>query len=69
MIVSKDCFNRGCCAHDDRVDKDGVGVDVFQTAASEDQILAMWRAAEGHALRFARMLESYHGIGEVLDAS
>lgn len=67
MIVEKGCFERGCACYDDRVDK-GVGVDVFQNAASEDQILAMWRASGGHAIRFARMLESYHGIGEVLNA-
>ena len=42
--------------------------DTHSRAASDDQILAMWRAAEGHVLRFARMLESFHGIGEVLDA-
>ena len=36
-------------------------------AASVDQILTMWNAAEGHVVRFARMLESYHGIGEVIE--
>ena len=41
--------------------------DTMQRAATDDQILAMWKASEGHALRFARMLESYHGIGEVLE--
>lgn len=69
MIVSKDCFNRGCCAHDDRVDGPGVGVDVFQKAASNDQLLALWKASEGHALRFARLVESYHGIGEIIEES
>lgn len=43
--------------------------DTMNRAASDDQILAMWRAAEGHVLRFARMLESFHGIGEIVDAS
>lgn len=35
--------------------------------ASVDQILAMWKASEGHVVRFARMLESFHGIGEVIE--
>lgn len=67
MIVEKGCFERGCACYDDRVDE-GVGVDVFQKPANDKQILVMWRLSNGHALRFARLLESYHGIGEVLDA-
>ena len=43
--------------------------DTMHRAASEEQILAMWKASEGHAIRFARMLESFHGIGEIVDAS
>ena len=43
--------------------------DMRNRAATEDQILAMWQACNGHLLRFARMLESFHGIGEILDAS
>lgn len=31
--------------------------------ANDEQILVMWRLSNGHALRFARLLESYHGIG------
>ena len=41
--------------------------DTMQRAASDDQILAMWRASGGHVIRFARMLESYHGIGEIIE--
>lgn len=41
--------------------------DMGNTAATEDQILAMWKAAEGHVIRFARMLESFHGIGEIIE--
>lgn len=36
-------------------------------AATLDQILAMWKASEGHVLRFARMLESFHGIGVIVE--
>ena len=43
--------------------------DMRNRAATEDQILAMWRASAGHVIRFARMLESFHGIGEILDAT
>lgn len=39
---------------------------IVSRAATEDQILAMWKASEGHVLRFARMLESFHGIGEII---
>lgn len=31
--------------------------------ATDEQILIMWQLAQGHTLRFARLLESYHGIG------
>lgn len=31
--------------------------------ATDEQVLVMWQLANGHALRFARLLESYHGIG------
>lgn len=40
--------------------------DMRNRAASEDQIMAMWKASAGHVMRFARMLESFHGIGEVI---
>ena len=42
MIVEKGCFERGCACYDDRVDE-GVGVDVFQKPANDEQILVMWR--------------------------
>ena len=42
-------------------------IDMKNRAATTDQILAMWKASEGHVLRFARMLESFHGIGEVIE--
>lgn len=41
--------------------------DMRNRPATPDQILALWRASEGHVIRFARMLESFHGIGEVID--
>ncbi len=35
--------------------------------ATDEQILVMWRLANGHTVRFARLLESYHGIGGIKD--
>lgn len=29
---------------------------------NEDQILELWRQSGGHTIRFARLLESFHGI-------
>lgn len=41
--------------------------DTRNRAATDEQILAMWKASEGHTIRFARMLESFHGIGEIIE--
>ncbi len=35
--------------------------------ANDEQILVMWQLAKGHVIRFARLLESYHGIGGIKD--
>lgn len=37
--------------------------------ATDEQIMVMWRLANGHTLRFARLLELYHGIGGTEDAN
>lgn len=31
---------------------------------NDEQILALWKESGGHAIRFARLLESFHGIGK-----
>lgn len=36
--------------------------DMNERPLNTDQILEMWRASAGHVIRFARMLESFHGI-------
>lgn len=56
LIATLEQENRQLRARNERLTRES-------RAANDDQILAMWKAAEGHGLRFARMLESYHGIG------
>lgn len=29
---------------------------------NDEQILALWNEAKGHAVRFARLIESFHGV-------
>ena len=29
---------------------------------NEEQILALWKESAGHAIKFARLIESFHGI-------
>lgn len=31
---------------------------------NDDQILALWKESGGHAIKFARLIESFHGIRE-----
>lgn len=38
-------------------------METAQKPATDEQILVLWKLANGHAIRFARLLESYHGIG------
>ena len=61
LIATLEQENRQLRARNERLTRES-------RAANDDQILAMWKAAEGHGLRFARMLESYHGIGEIEEA-
>lgn len=37
-------------------------VDMKQTPLNGDQTLTLWRQSQGHAMRFAALIESYHGI-------
>ena len=37
-----------------------------QRPANESQISVMWQLCNSNPVPFARMLESYHGIGEVV---
>lgn len=37
-------------------------VDMNQTPLNGDQTLTLWRQSSGHAMRFAALIESYHGI-------
>ena len=39
-----------------------------QRPANDSQVDTMWRLCNGNPLPFARMLESYHGIGEAVNA-
>lgn len=59
MIATLEQENRQLRARNERLEKE-------QRAASVEQISAMWRHSDGKPMVFARMLESFHGIGEVL---
>ena len=39
-----------------------------QRPANDSQVDTMWRLCNGNPFPFARMLESYHGIGEAVNA-
>ena len=63
MIATLEQENRQLRARNDRLEAER------HRAASVEQVSAMWRHSDGKPLVFARMLESFHGIGELLDAS
>lgn len=64
LILSKECAERGCMAHDDRVD--GTGVVVERQPLTDEEV---WKLAAGcldsvaGRLQFARAIERAHGIG------
>lgn len=37
-------------------------VDMNRNPLNGDQTLTLWRQSQGHAMRFAALIESYHGI-------
>lgn len=37
-------------------------VDMNRNPLNGDQTLTLWRQSNGHAMRFAALIESYHGI-------
>lgn len=60
MIATLEQENRQLRARNERLEREN-------HAASVDQVSAMWRHSDGKPLVFARMLESFHGIGEKLN--
>ena len=62
LIATLEQENRQLRARNERLERES-------HAANESQVMAMWKVSNGHVLRFAKMLESYHGIGGALDAS
>ena len=56
MIATLEQENRQLRARNERLERD-------QAPANDSQIMAMWKVSNGHVLRFAKLLESYHGIG------
>ena len=54
--------NRQLRARNERLEKES-------TCLSVEQVSAMWRHCDGKPLVFARMVESFHGIGELVNAT
>lgn len=61
MISTLEQENRQLRARNERLEQEK------HRASSVEQISAMWRHSDGKPLVFARMLESFHGIGEILE--
>ena len=63
MLISKECFERGCSCYDDRVDKDPVEVVERQWVglANEEIAAVMHGSVEGERMlpyQFARAIEA-----------
>ena len=56
LIATLEQENRQLRARNERLEKEN-------NPANESQVMAMWKVSNGHVLRFAKLLESYHGIG------
>lgn len=63
MIATLEQENRQLRARNERLENE------LSRCLSVEQISAMWRHSDGKPLVFARMVESFHGVGEILDAS
>jgi len=37
-------------------------IESFCTPLSGDQVIALWQQSNGHAMRFAALIESFHGM-------
>jgi hypothetical protein len=37
-------------------------IDTVSTPLNGDQVLQLWRQSNGHAMRFAALIESWHGL-------
>ncbi len=61
IIATLEQENRQLRARNERLEKEN-------NCLSVEQISAMWRHSDGKPMVFARMVESFHGIGEVLNA-
>lgn len=59
-IATLEQENRQLRARNERLEKEA-------NCLSVEQISAMWRHSNGKPMVFARMVESFHGIGEKLD--
>ena len=61
IIATLEQENRQLRARNERLEKEN-------NCLSVEQISAMWRHSDGKPMVFARMVESFHGVGEVLNA-
>lgn len=59
IIATLEQENRQLRARNERLEKEN-------NCLSVEQISAMWRHSDGKPMVFARMVESFHGIGEVV---
>ena len=62
IIATLEQENRQLRARNERLEKEC-------RCLSVEQISAMWRHSDGKPMVFARMVESFHGVGEILNAS
>ena len=57
MIATLEQENRQLRARNDRLEKEKC------SPLNGDQVRKMWQASSGDVMRFASMIESFHGIG------
>jgi hypothetical protein len=60
VIATLEQENRQLRARNERLEKES------RRCLSVEQISAMWRHSDGKPMVFARMVESFHGVGEIL---
>lgn len=64
-VVSTECAERGCMAHDDRVDGPGVVIERQPLTDEEIDALARTMVKGNKSVNWlARAIEAAHGIGE-----
>lgn len=66
MIATLEQENRQLRARNERLEEEAK---LKCNPMNGDQVLRLWRESNGHVLRFAALLESFHGIGGMDAAS